>query len=233
VQLFPFTDEGSFGRYFNGPANVRFNSNLVVLESEELNNMPDLQRVVMYIMMYKVMQELYEGDRKQPKLVIIDEAWKALAGDNPAAAKFVEEGYRRARKYRASFFTGTQSAEDYAQGAAKAAFDNADWMFFLRQKKESIEAITKSGKLVVDPYTKELIGSVTTRDKMYSEVFVRCGDMPPSIGRLFVDPFSHILYSSKPQDVEAVKDEIASGKTVLQAIEAVVANMERQRRGEK
>ena len=221
VQLFPFTTEGAYGRFFDGPANINFESDFVVLELEELKSMKDLQSVVMLLIMYKIMQEMYEGDRKQRKVVIIDEAWDLMGGGQ--SGKFIEAGYRRARKYNGAFFTGTQSVGDYYSSAtSKAAFDNADWMFLLRQKAESLEQLSQSGRLVMDDSTKTLLKSITTRHGAYSEVFVRCGDMTPTIGRLFVDPFSQLVGSSKADDFEAVKAYVASGKTTAQAIEQVL-----------
>lgn len=221
VQLFAYTEEGAYGKYFTGPANVEFTSNLVVLELEELNAKPDLQSVVMLLLMYKITQEMYLGERSQKKLVIIDEAW-ALMG-NGASGSFIEAGYRRARKYGAAFFTGTQGVGDYySSPTAKAAFDNADWMFMLRQKSDSVESLAKSGKMVIDDYTKELIKSVTTRQGAFSEVFVRCGDLPAIIGRLFVDPFTLLLGSSKAEDFQAVSKYMDMGLPAGNAIERVL-----------
>lgn len=221
VQLFPFTEDGAYGKYFTGPANIEFTSNMVVLELEELNAMPDLQSVVMLLLMYKITQDMYLGTRHQKKLVIIDEAW-ALMGQG-ASGSFIEAGYRRARKYNAAFFTGTQGVNDYHSSAtAKAAFDNADWMFMLRQKKDSIESLAKSDKMAMDEYTKQLVKSVTTRQGYFSEVFVQCGDLPPTIGRLFVDPFSMLLGSSKAEDFEAVNSYMNQGLATGDAIDRVL-----------
>lgn len=221
VQLFPFTTAGAYGRFFDGKANVDFHSDFVVLELEELKSMKDLQAVVMLLIMYKIMQEMYVGDRKQRTVIIIDEAWDLMGGGQ--SGKFIEAGYRRARKYNGAFFTGTQSVGDYyATPTAKAAFDNADWMFLLRQKSESLDQLATSGRLSMDDFTKSMLKSITTRHGVYSEVFVRCGDMAPTIGRLFVDPFSQLVGSSKAEDFEAVRAYVAKGKTTAQAIEQVL-----------
>lgn len=221
VQLFPFTEEGTYGRFFTGQANIEFTSDLIVLELEELNAMPALQSVVLLLVMYKITQEMYLGDRDRPRLTIIDEAWALLDGD--ASARFIEAGYRRARRYLGAFWTITQSINDYYKSsAATAAFENADWLWLLRQKKESIAALASSQKLVMDDATRKLIESVTTVGGRYSEVFIRCADLPPTIGRLFVDPFTNLLQSSKPEDFRAVKDLEARGLPVAEAIEQVL-----------
>ena len=192
-----------------------------MLELEALTAVKDLQAVVLLTLMYQIMRVMYRGDRKQPILCIIDEAWALLHGGQ--AGRFIEEGYRRARRYRGMFMTGTQSVGDYFKSdSARAAFENADWMFLLRQKPESIEELAKSGKLLVDDYTKSLLRSVTTRQGQYSEVFVRCGDQPASVGRLFMDPFSQLTFSSKAEDFAAVRDYVNKGFGMADAVHAVL-----------
>lgn len=226
VQLFPYTRDGQYGRFFEGQANVQFDSDFVVLELEELNSMKDLQSVVMLIILYKITQEMYIGDRNQRKLCVVDEAWSIMGSGQSGA--FIEAGYRRARKYNASFCTGTQSVGDYYSSAtARAALDNADWMFLLRQKPESVEQLAQSGKLVMDEYTKKQLMSVTTRQGYFSEVWIRCGDMPPTVARLFVDPYAQLVGSSKAQDFEAVRAYERAGFTTVQAVEQVLADRSR------
>lgn len=221
VQLFPYTTEGSYGKYFNGPMNIDFKSNFIVLELEELKAKKDLQSVVMLLLMYRITQDMYVSDRKQAKLVLIDEAWDLMS--TGSSGNFIEAGYRRARKYGGSFFTATQSVDDYFKSdTAQAAFLNADWMFLLRQKPESIESLDKSGKLLMDEYTKTQLRSVTTVQGKFSEVFIRGGDMPPSIGRLFADPFSLLTASSRADDFEAVRHYVDQGLPTDLAVEAVL-----------
>jgi conjugal transfer ATP-binding protein TraC len=223
VQLFPFTREGAYGRFFDGPANVRFDADFVVLELEELTAMKQLQSVVMLIIMYMITQAMYLGDRSQRKVCIIDEAWSIMGGGH--SGSFIEAGYRRARKYNSSFMTGTQSIADYhASNTARAALDNADWMFLLRQKPESVEQLAQSGKLIMDDATKKQLMSVTTRQGYFSEVWIRCGDMPPTVGRLFLDPFALLVSSSRAEDFEAVRAYERSGLTTVQALERVLVD---------
>lgn len=233
VQLFPFTEDGSYGKYFDGPANIDFKSNFIVLELEELKAKKDLQSVVMLLLMYRITQDMYVSDRKQQKLVIIDEAWDLMGSGN--SGSFIEAGYRRARKYGGAFFTATQSVDDYYKSeTAKAAFENADWMFLLRQKPESVERLAASGKFLMDDYTKAMLRSVTTQTGAFSEVFVRGGDMPAAIGRLFADPFSLLTASSRASDYDAVQEYVKKGLPTADAVDSVLrdrAEKQRSREG--
>jgi conjugal transfer ATP-binding protein TraC len=219
TMLHPYTREGTYGKYFDSQATIDFSSDFIVLELEELKAKKDLQTVVLLIMMYRITREMYfSRDRK--KIVIIDEAWDLLSGG--ATAEFIEAGYRRARKYKGAFMSATQGVDDYYRNpAAKAALDNSDWMFLLRQKPESIEMMDKLGQLTMDDAMKRLLQSLRTEHGAYSEVFIH-SPAGNGVGRLIVDPYSLLLYSSRAEDFSAINQKRDAGMTVPQAIEAVL-----------
>ncbi len=219
AMLHPYTREGAYGKYFDGHASIDFGADLVVLELEELKAKKDLQTVVLLIVMYRITREMYfSRDRK--KIVIIDEAWDLLSGG--ATAEFIEAGYRRARKYKGAFMSATQGVDDYYRNpAAKAALDNSDWMFLLRQKPESIEMMDKLGQLTMDDAMKRLLLSLRTEHGAYSEVFIH-SPVGNGIGRLIVDPYSLLLFSSRAEDFNAINTRRAAGLDVSAAIDAVL-----------
>lgn len=222
VQLHPFTSDGPYGKYFIGETNVNFDNDFIVLELEELSAKKDLQAVVMFLLMYRITQNMYLS-RERPKVCIIDEAWQLLGAGG--SGDFIESGYRRARKYNGSFCAATQSIGDFSMSrAAEAAMNNADWMFLLRQKPESILALEKSDKLVLDQGMKQMLLSVKTQAGQYSEVFVHGGQMGHGIGRVLFDPFSLLLVSSKAEDFEAVRNYRAAGYGIVEALDAVLAD---------
>jgi len=219
LSLYPFSSDGPHGKYFVGDANINFNSNFIVLELEELSTKNELQAVVMYMLMYKITKEMYLT-RDQLKICIIDEAWTLLGAGS--SSEFIENGYRRARKYNGSFITATQGMGDYyISKAAEAALNNADWMFLFRQKPESILALEKSEKLVIDEHMKDMLLSIKKTDA-FSEVFVHAGQMGHGVGRVMLDPFSLLLSSSKAEDHQTIKNYRMQGLTTSAAVEAVL-----------
>ena len=218
VMLLPYTARGMYGRYFEGRNTLDFGNALVVLELEELKAKKDLQSVVLLLVMYQIQQAMYLGDRSQRKLCIIDEAWDLMSG----AGEFIETGYRRVRKYGGAFITATQSVADYyANEAARAAFENSDWVLLLRQKKESIEQLERSGRLKMDEWMKRQIASLHTSHGEFSEVYVHYPG-GGGIGRLIVDPFTALLYSSRAEDYAAIRRRMDAGMTVAEAVEDVL-----------
>ncbi|MBI4294458.1 MAG: type IV secretion system protein TraC [Betaproteobacteria bacterium] len=219
AMLHPYTREGAYGKYFESDATIDFGADFIVLELEELKAKKDLQTVVLLIVMYRITREMYFS-RERKKIVIIDEAWDLLSGG--ATAEFIEAGYRRARKYKGAFMSATQGVDDYYRNpAAKAALDNSDWMFLLRQKTESIEMMDKLGQLTMDDAMKRLLQSLRTEHGAYSEIFIH-SPVGNGIGRLIVDPYSLLLFSSRAEDFNAINDKRSAGMTVSQAIDAVL-----------
>jgi conjugal transfer ATP-binding protein TraC len=147
-------------------------------------------------------------------------------GNSQSAAEFIEAGYRRARKYKGSFGTITQSIEDYYKNdATKAAIQNADWLFLLRQKPESIERLGKEGKLHVDEWMKRQLLSVSTEHGHYSEIFIN-GPTGSGIGRLILDPFSMLLYSTRAEDYEAIMALTNQGLSIADAVDTLLKQRE-------
>jgi conjugal transfer ATP-binding protein TraC len=216
--LMPYTADGSYGRWFTGPANVNFDSNFILLEMDHLSSKPELRAVVLMLLMYLIAQNIYMGRRDLPKLCLLDEAWDLMR--TGATSKFIEGLYRKVAKHGGAVVTATQGVDDYyGSETAEAALRNADWMFLLQQKEESIEQIAKSGKLILDESMKRELRSVRRVGNQYSEIFIKATDYPPTVGRLFADPYSRLLSSTSPSEVQALDDLQAQGMSVDEAIQ--------------
>jgi len=219
-QLFPFSTRGEYGRYFNGRNNARFVNDFTVLELEELKGRKHLQQVVLLQLIYQIQQEMYLGERNRPKIVIIDEAWDLLTeGD---VAKFMEHGYRRFRKYGGAAVTITQSVNDlYRNAAGRAIVENSANMYLLGQKAEVIEGMKQDRRLPLSDGGYELLKTVHTLPGAYSEIFFLT-EMGSGIGRLIVDPFKRLLFSTKPEDVQAMKQLRRQGLSLGDAIQQLL-----------
>ncbi|OJW54570.1 MAG: hypothetical protein BGO67_10515 [Alphaproteobacteria bacterium 41-28] len=218
-RLYPYTEEGSYGWFFNGPANIDLSDNLVVVELEELKERKDLQSVIVQMVILQITNSVYLGDRKTPSCLILDEAWDMLRGKQSGV--FIETAARRLRKYFGGLIVGTQSVNDfYATPGAQAAFDNADWMCLLSQKDESIKLLKNSDRLAMDPVMERTLRSLRTEQGKYAEIMIK-GPKGFAVGRLLLDPFSQILYSTKADEFAAVQALLDQGHSLKQAIQKV------------
>ena len=214
MRLFPYTAMGSYASFFDGPSTFNPEKGFVVLELEELKSKKDLQEVVLLTLVYKIQQDMMQ--RGENKLVIIDEAWDLLTGGNTSL--FMETGYRRFRKYGGSCLSITQSINDfYKIPAGVAMIENSDYMFLLRQRPESIEALKQSQKVALSEGMYELLKSVHTDTGNYSEIFLYTPN-GIAIGRLVVDRFAQLLYTSKADEYTELKRLTDSGLSIRDAI---------------
>ena len=218
-QLQAYSNTGIYGRYFNGTLNVEFTNDFIVLELEELKTKPDLQQIIMQMIMYQIMHGMYLS-RSNYKIMMIDEAW-ALLGGSEATARFIEEGYRRVRKYKGACGTATQGINDYYKTpATEAALENADWIFHLRSGSKSLRALEQKQPFDIDAGVLRRIGALS-RTEYYSEVYVHT-PVGAGVGRLLSDPFNVLASSSKAEDFEDVNRYRNLGLDTAEAIEAVL-----------
>lgn len=222
--LYPYTEAGVYGKYFNGKSNVNLDNNIVVIELEELKEKKELQSVVVQMMVINITNKMFLGDRKTPFNIVFDEAWDLLRAKQSEV--FIETLARRLRKYRGSLVVGTQSVNDfYACAGAQAAWDNSDWNCFLSQKEESIAQLKNSKRILLDPYKEKVINSVKTEQGKYAEVLINGAD-GYAVGKLLLDPFSGLLFSTKPEDYAAVKELNKKGYSITEAIEFIIQSRE-------
>jgi conjugal transfer ATP-binding protein TraC len=216
IMLYPWTKNGAYGAYFEGDANITFTNDFTVLELEELKAKPHLQSIVLMIMMYRISQEMYlSRDRK--KIVLIDEAWQLLTAGG--TGEFIENGYRRARRYGGAFGCATQSYSDFT-GGAKAALINADWTFTLRQKEESIVHMEAENILSINanPFLRRTISDLKKVDGEFSEVYISCPE-GGGLGRFVADPFRQILYSSSQEHFQRMSEYKKQGFSIVEAVD--------------
>lgn len=223
-QLYPFTRLGSYGAWFDGENNLRFDKDFVVLELEELKSRKTMQQVVLLQLISKVNNEMFLAQKEQKgrkKLLVLDEAWSLL--DDPVMAKAMENAYRRARKYDAGVIVVTQSIADlFTSPNAQAIYQNAAFQFILQQRTEAIDAAVSSGQLSMSGYGVATLKGVHTIPGKYSEFMIRRGDNNWGISRLVTDHFSQVLYSTKGKERDDIFSAIENGEDAVDAIDRFI-----------
>ncbi len=185
-----------------------------------LDELIHLQSVVVQMMVINITNKMFLGDRKTPFNIVFDEAWDMLRAKQSEV--FIETLARRLRKYRGSLVVGTQSVNDfYSCPGAQAAWDNSDWNCFLSQKEESIAQLKKSQRILLDDFKEQVIKSVRTEQGKYAEILINGSD-GYAVGKLLLDPFSSLLYSTKPEDYAAIQSLRSQGYSVAEAVEELL-----------
>ena len=177
---------------------------------------------MLLILIYQIQQAMYLGNRDQRKILIIDEAWDLLAKGN--IAKFIETGYRRFRKYNGAAITITQSLNDlYGSPSGVAIAENSANLYLLYQKPETIESIKRQNRLMIGEGGYTFLKSVHTVTGQYSEIFF-VTSYGVGIGRLMVDKYTKLLYSTHPDDIKKILERASRGMTTAEAIEDILVS---------
>ncbi len=221
TMLFQYSDQGSYGRFFNGKSNVDFNNRLTVIEFEDLRERRNLLSVVMQMLSAQIMTQVFSGNRQQRFVILFDEAWFALELFPGLLASLA----RTIRKYWGGLILGTQSVNDfYVNDTAKSILENSGWLFMLKQKKESVDLLMESKRISYDDNQINLIKSLNVVPGKYSECLISSSS-GYVVGRLILDPYSKILYSTSPIEFAAVQELVKSGLSVHKAIEEIARNV--------
>lgn len=198
----------------------------VVLELGELESQPDLLKSVLFALILHIEEQMYHSEPGRKKLCVIDEAWRLLSGSNKTAANFIEKGFRTARKHNGAFLTITQKINDfYASSEAQAAWSCAENKIIMRQNEKSFKDFLSEHEDYFDAYQQALIKNFKpSATSGFSEFMVQQGSAT-SFHRLFLDPFSRIMFSSKAEEHQAVKELTQSGLRIEQAIQTVASTL--------
>ncbi|ADU15399.1 type IV secretion system protein TraC [Asticcacaulis excentricus] len=219
IAMEPYRLRGSYGKLYNGQANLEISSPFTVFELSPLESKKDLRAVVILSLLMVIRQRMKHGGRARKKALFIDEAWQLL-GDG-AAGPFIEGFARRCRKEGGALITGTQSLEDYQRTAGgRACIQNSEWNIILKLKPESVDAFANEGILRASEAELELIRSLFTSQGEYSEAYIR-GAGTKFIGRLVLDPYSLALYSTKPEVLDAIERLVSAGYSAKEAVRSV------------
>jgi len=201
--LIPYTSpQGEYYRYFNGPNNLDFESDFVVLELEEIDQKEGLKSVVLAAIAQTISTEFFIGDRSQKKILAVDEAWSIV--DDKNVMRFLETMARRIRKYYGALGIITQKIGDFFKNqATRDIFDNTSNKIFLRQDQMSIQAAEADGSLPLDKGMIELMKTVKSKPPLYSELLIK-QEEKFFIARLITDRVAHWIYTNHKNDMPTV-----------------------------
>lgn len=135
-----------YGELVDGESTVDLGHPLVYFETTGISQNPDLERVGLLLLM----DALWKGIGKDPatrKLLVFDEVWSLLS--SPNAARFIEDLYRRLRRYGAAALSVSQRLQDFLEGNARGIVENSNY-FFLLSAQNQREVLSRVFRLPED-----------------------------------------------------------------------------------
>jgi len=216
---------GSDGEYFNSDApTLDGKTRFTVLELLSLESRPHLLSAVLYSLILAIQEKMYNSPRDLKKLAIIDEAWRLFSGQNPHAARFIETGYRTVRRHKGAFITITQGMKDFtglpdkpAPSAAAAAWDNSGTKITLLQDRKALTTYLNANPDQFSDMETEIIRGFEKAGRTgYGSVMISTGELS-SFYRVFVDPVTRAMFSTKGSDYQYMSDAQDAGATSEEA----------------
>jgi len=201
---------GIYGEYFNSDApSLTDDARFIVLELGGLQDKPDLLVAVMFSLIIYIEDKMYRTPRDLKKCCTIDEGWKLLNFKNEKVGEFIETGYRTVRRHRGAFITISQNIKDLdaddASAAAKAAWGNSAFKVVLKQDASEFKQYNQKRPNQFSELERSVVSKFgDAKDQWFSSFMLRINDTS-SFHRLFVDPLSRAMFSSKGDDFEFIR----------------------------
>lgn len=223
VLLDQYTTKGIYGEYFNSDKpSLTDDAKMVVLELGGLEDKPSLLVAVMFSLIIYIENKMYRSPRGQKKICVIDEGWKLLNFKNDKVGSFIEKGYRTARRHTGAYITITQNIKDFdspdASSAAKAAWGNSSYKIILKQSAQEFKKYNQEFQNAFTPMEQQIIARFGDAKKQWFSSFMLRVEDITSWHRLFVDPLSRAMFSSKGEDFEFIKAKRKEGAHIHQAV---------------
>ena len=206
--LQPFYKGGNYDKILNESVDsTLFSETFIVFEVDAIKENKKLFPIVTLIIMDVFLQKMRL--KKNRKVLVIEEAWKAIA--SPLMAEYIKYLYKTARKFWASVGVVTQEIQDIIGSPVvkEAIINNSDVMMLLDQSKfrERFGEIQKIlGLTDVDCKKIFTINRLDNKDgrAFFREVFIRRGQ----VGEVFgvEEPREcYMTYTTERVEKEALK----------------------------
>ena len=179
TMLQPFYKGGAYEKILNENVDsALFDETFIVFEVDAIKENKKLFPIVTLIIMDVFLQKM--RIKKTRKVLVIEEAWKAIA--SPLMAEYIKFMYKTARKFWASVGVVTQEIQDIigSEIVKEAIINNSDVVMLLDQSKfkERFDEIRKIlGLTEVDCKKIFTINRLENKDgrSFFREVFIRRG----------------------------------------------------------
>ena len=180
TMLQPFYKGGAYEKILNENVDsALFDETFIVFEVDAIKENKKLFPIVTLIIMDVFLQKM--RIKKTRKVLVIEEAWKAIA--SPLMAEYIKFMYKTARKFWASVGVVTQEIQDIigSEIVKEAIINNSDVVMLLDQSKfkERFDEIRKIlGLTEVDCKKIFTINRLENKDgrSFFREVFIRRGE---------------------------------------------------------
>lgn len=198
--LRPYYSGGEFDYLLNATENLNLlQERFIVFELDQIKDHPILFPVVTIIIMEVFINKMrkMKGIRK---MILIEEAWKALMKEG--FAEYIKYLFKTVRKFFGEAIVVTQEVEDIISSPVvkQAIINNSDCKILLDQSKYQNKFDAIQELLGLTEKEKALVLSVNKANdptRKYKEVFISLGGMLSKVYRTEVSPEEYLAYTTE------------------------------------
>ncbi|HEX5152862.1 MAG TPA: TraG family conjugative transposon ATPase [Parafilimonas sp.] len=226
--LRPYYNGGEFDYLLNAVENLDLlNQRFIVFELDNIKDHPILFPVVTIIIMEVFISKMrkLKGIRK---MILIEEAWKAIAKEG--MAEYIKYLFKTVRKFYGEAIVVTQEIEDIISSPVvkQAIINNSDCKILLDQSKYQNKFDQVQDLLGLTDKEKTLILSVNKANdplKRYKEVFISLGGILSKVYRTEVSPEEYFAYTTEEKEKVTVQQYALKFGSMEKGIAALTAEM--------
>lgn len=229
--LRPYYRGGEFDYLLNAHENLNLlYERFIVFELDNIKSHPTLFPVVTIIIMSVFINKMRKlnGIRK---MILIEEAWKALMKEG--FAEYIKYLFKTVRKFYGEAIVVTQEVEDIISSPVvkQAIINNSDCKILLDQSKYQNKFDQIQELLGLTDKEKALVLSVNKANdpqRKYKEVFISLGGMLSKVYRTEVSPEEYYAYTTEQKERVLVAQYAARfGGDIRKGIAALVRDLKK------
>ena len=195
--------KGSLVGIFDQQTNVEIRNQLTVFSIRDLED--ELRPIAMYLILDFIWTKVRRDTKR--RILIVDEAWYMMK--YPDSGAFLNSIAKRARKYYLGLTTITQDVEDFLSvDLGKTIIQNSSLQILLKQSSAAIDRIAEI--FFLSEGEKHLLLSSNVGEGLFF-----AGPSHAAM-RVISSPQEHALITTRPQDLEAMKNQKASAPPVVE-----------------
>ncbi len=226
--LRPYYKGGEFDYLLNATENLELlKERFIVFELDNIKDHPILFPVVTIIIMEVFISKMrkLKGVRK---MILIEEAWKAIAKEG--MAEYIKYLFKTVRKFFGEAVVVTQEVEDIISSPVvkQAIINNSDCKILLDQSKYQNKFDQIQELLGLTEKEKALVLSINKANdptKKYKEVFISLGGMLSKVYRTEVSPEEYLTYTTEEKEKIKVMEYTRKWGSVERAITILAGEM--------
>ncbi|SIN78721.1 TraG family conjugative transposon ATPase [Algoriphagus halophilus] len=229
--LRPYYQGGEFDYLLNAKENLDLlQERFIVFELDNIKDHPILFPVVTIIIMEVFIHKMrkLKGIRK---LILIEEAWKAIAKEG--MAEYIKYLFKTVRKFYGEAIVVTQEVDDIISSpiVKQTIINNSDCKILLDQSKYQNKFHQIQELLGLTAKEKALVLSVNQANdpkRRYKEVFISLGGMQSKVYRTEVSKEEYLAYTTEEREKIKVMEYAARFGSVQKGIQALCSETEEQ-----